>query len=217
MTTRMMLGGVTAAAIIAGTIGGVAVATPSGAPTPAGSAAQSKSPGSGVEADPNVARAAAVLGVTPDQLMRALPAAKMAAADSGSITGSAAAAALAAALGVTPARAQQALNILIGPDASAGRLKTGTAQPPDSAIIALAAQLHVSTARAREVMDALGAMANPGHGIDPASAAFRALASSLGETPAQLIANLQAWKMGLRSTMPQSPSPSPAEPSPSNS
>ena len=218
MTSRMMLGGVTAAAIIAGTIGGVAVANPSSAPPSTGSATQSKGPGSGVEADPNVARAAAVLGVTPDQLLRALPAAKIAAADSGSITGSAAAAALASALGVTPARAQQALNILIGPDASIDKVKTGQMQqPPESMISALAAQLHVSIARAAAVLDALSRLANPGHGIDPNSQAFAALASSLGETPAQLIANLHAWKQSLRSTMPQSPSPSPVAPSPSSS
>ena len=217
MTSRMMFGGVTAAAIIAGTIGGVAVANPSSAPSPTGLSTHSKDPKSGVEADPNVARAAAVLGVTPDQLLRALPVAKIAAANGGSITGSAAAAALAAALGVTAARAQQALIILLGPDGSSDTVKTGQAQPPESMITELATQLHISVARARQVLDALGRMANPGHGVDPTSPAFTALASSLGETPAQLIANLQAWKMALRSTMPQSPSPTPVAPSPSTS
>jgi hypothetical protein len=56
-------------------------------------------------------------------------------------------------------------------------------------------------------------MANPGHGVDPASPAFAALARSLGKTPAQLNQILREWKMALRSTLPQSPSAQPATPS----
>jgi hypothetical protein len=89
--------------------------------------------------------------------------------------------------------------------------------PPDAALPSLATRLHVSTARAAEVLDALDRMANPGHGVDPASPEFAALAHSLGKTPAQLAQVLREWKEALRSTLPQSPSPQPPTPSPSAS
>ena len=216
MTSRVMIGAV-AAAVIAGTIGGVAVALPSTPPrAPTGGAAVKSSASPGIEADPNLARAAAQLGVSPDRLLRALPRAKLATTAGGSLSGDAAAAAVAAALGVSPARAQQALHTLFGGAAVSG-VKSGAPQPPDQAITALAAALHVSTARAVDVFDALDRMSNPGHGVDPASPAFAALANSLGKTPAQLVQILDGWKNALRSAMPKSPSPSPATPSPSQS
>jgi hypothetical protein len=63
------------------------------------------------------------------------------------------------------------------------------------------------------VLDALNRMANPGHGVDPTSAAFAALALSLGKMPAQLVHILDAWKQALRSTLLQSSSQRPATPS----
>ena len=217
MTSRAVLGGVAAAAVIAATIGGVAVANPSSAPPSTGATTPGSSKGPGVEALPNLAHAAAELGVSPDRLLHALPAAKLATREGGSISGAAAAAALAAALGVSPARAQRALLTLFGAEVPGTGIKTGTAQPPDSVIASLASQLHVSAARAGDVFDALSRMSNPGHGVDPTSPAFTALANSLGMSPAQLAQNLEAWKMSLRSTMPRSPSPSPQVPRPSAS
>jgi hypothetical protein len=208
MTRRVMIGGIAAAAVIAGTTGGVALAGPSSAPTPKTTA---------IAADPTVARVAAQLGVSANRLMQALPKAKVAAAADGSLTGDAAARAVAADLGVSPAQAQRALRDLVGAAAPRSGAKSATPMPPDQALPALAARLHVSTARAAEVLDALDRMANPGHGVDPASPAFAALAHSLGKTPAQLVQILQGWKMALRSTMPQSPSPQPATPSPAAS
>jgi hypothetical protein len=217
MASRVVIGGIVAAAVIAGTTGAVAVAGPSNAPTPSSAATAKTTAGPGIAADPNVARVAAQLGVSADRLLQALPKAKMASAADGSLTGDAAARALAADLGVSPAQAQRALRELVGTAAPRSSGKSGTPMPPDQASAALAARLHVSTARAAEVLDALNRMADPGHGVDPASPAFAALAHSLGKTPAQLSQILVGWKQALRSTMPQSPSPPPATPSPAAS
>jgi hypothetical protein len=218
MPSRVVIGGVAAAAVIAGTIGGVAVAHPSTAPAAAPAASTPKSSASpGIEADPNVVRVAAQLGVTADRLLQALPKAKLASMAGGSMSSDAAAAAIAAELGVSPARAQHGLRELFGAAAPVTGAKSGTPRPPDPAITALAARLHVSTTRAIDVFNALDRMSNPGHGVDPASPAFAALANSLGKTPAQLVQILDGWKTALRSTMPKSPSPSPDTPTPAHS
>jgi hypothetical protein len=115
------------------------------------------------------------------------------------------------------ARAQRALQEFAGAGSPGSGAKSATALPPDPGLDALAAALHVSTARAAEVLDSLNRMANPGHGIDPASRAFAALAHSLGKTPAQLVQILDGWKRSLRATLPQSPSAQPATPSPAAS
>ena len=211
MTSRVVIGGVAAAAVIAGTTGAVALASPSSAPTPKPTAS------SAIAVDPTLARVAAELGVSTDRWLQALPKAKMAAAADGSLTGDAAARALAADLGVSVARAQRALQDFAGAGSPGFGAKSATALPPDAGLDALAAALHVSTARAAEVLDSLNRMANPGHGIDPASPAFAALAHSLGKTPAQLVQILDGCKRSLRSTLPQSPSAQPATPSPAAS
>jgi hypothetical protein len=211
MTSRVVLGGIAAAAVIAGTTGAVALAGPSSAPTPKTTAS------SGIAADPNVARVAAQLGVSANRLLQALPKAKLAAAADGSPTGDAAARAVAADLGVSPAQAQRALRELLGAATPGSGAKSATRLPPDAALPALAVRLHVSTARAAEVLDALNRMANPGHGVDPASPAFAALARSLGTAPGQLAQILDGWKRALGSTLSQSPSPRQATPSPAAS
>ncbi len=211
MTSRLVIGGIAAAAVIAGTASAVASAGPSSAPTPKTTASP------GIAADPNVARVAAQLGVSADRLLQALPKAKSATMTSGSLTGDAAARALATDLGVSPAGAQRALRELFGAAARGAGAKSATDVPPDAALTALAARLRVSRARAVQVLDALNRMADPGHGIDPASPAFAALAHSLGKTPAQLAHILDGWKRSLGSTMPQSPSPRPATPAPATS
>ncbi len=208
MTSRVVIGGVAAAAVIAGTTGAVALASPSSPPTPKPTAS------SATAVDPNLARIAAQLGVSTDRLLQALPKVKVAAAADGSLTGNAAARALAADLGVSVAQAQRALQEFAATGSPGSGAKSATRQPPDAGLNALAARLHVSTARAAAVLSALDRMANPGHGIDPASPAFAALAHSLGKTPAQLVQILDGWKQSLRSTLPQSPSAEPATPSP---
>jgi len=217
MASRVVIGGIVAAAVIAGTTGAVAVVGPSNLPTPSSVATAKTTASPGIATDPNVARVAAQLGVSADRLLQALPKAKMAAAADGSLTGDAAARALAADLGVSLAQAQGALRELVGTAAPRSSGKSDTPMPADQALPALAARLHVSTARAAEVLDALNRMANPGHGVDQASPAFAALAHSLGKTPTQLTQILVGWKQALRPTMPQSPSPLPATPSPAGS
>ena len=211
MTSRVVIGGVAAAAVIAGTTGAVALASPSSAPTPKPTAS------SATAVDPNLARIAAQLGVTSDRLLQALPKVKVAAAADGSLTGNAAARALAADLGVSVAQAQRALQEFAGTGSPHSGGKSAAPMPPDAGLNALAARLHVSAARAAEVLNALGRMANPGHGVDPASPEFAALARSLGKTPDQLAQILRDWKESLRSTMPQSPSAQPPTPSASAS
>lgn len=210
MSSRLMIGGIAAAAVIAGTTSAVALAGPSSTPSPKPLA----TPRSGV--DPNLTRVAAQLGVSVNRLLQALPKAKMAAASGGSPSDDAAARAMAEDLGVTAAQARRALQELSGAAAAPG---AKPAAPPsrDEALSALAARLNVSTARAGQVLDALDRMGSPGHGVDPASPAFAALARSLGKTPAQLSQILTAWKQGLRSTLGQSPAPRPGVPSPTKS
>ena len=211
MTSRVVIGGIAAAAVIAGTTGAVALASPSNPPTPKSTASSSTA------VDPNVDRVAAQLGVSVDRLLRALPKAKVAAAAGGSMTDDAAARALATDLGVSLAQAQRALRDLVGAPGPGSGAKSAAPLPPDAGLSALAARLHVSTARAAQVFDALDRMDNPGHGVDPASPEFAALAHSLGKTPAQFALILREWKESLRATMPQSRSPQPATPSPSAS
>lgn len=211
MSSRLMIGGIAAAAVIAGTTSAVALAGPSSTPSPKPLA----TPRSDV--DPNLSRVAAQLGVSVNRLLQALPKAKMAAASGGSLSDDAAARAMAEDLGVTAAQARRALQELSGAAAAPG---TKPAAPPSrgEALSALAARLNVSTARAGQVLDALDRMGSPGHGgVDPASPAFAALARSLGKTPAQLTQILGAWKQGLRSTLGQSPAPRPGVPSPTKS
>jgi hypothetical protein len=217
MASRVVIGGIVAAAVIAGTTGAVAVAGPSNVLTPSSAPTPKTTASPGIAVDPSVARIAAQLGVSADRFLQALPKAKMASAADGSLTGDAAARALAADLGVSLAQAQRALQELVGAAAPRTGGKSDTPMPPDQALPALAARLHVSTARAAEVLDALDRMANPGHGVDPTSPAFAALAHSLGKTPAQLTQILVGWKQALRATMPQSPSPPRATPSPAAS
>jgi hypothetical protein len=217
MTSRVVIGGIVAAAVIAGTTGAVALAGPSNGPTPSSAPTPKTIASPGIAVDPSVARVAAQLGVSADRLLQALPKAKMAAAADGSLTGDPAARALAADLGVSPAQAQRALRELVGTAAPRSSGKSDTPMPPDQALPALAARLHVSTAQAAEVLDDLNRMANRGHGVDPSSPAFAALAHSLGKTPAQLTQILVGWKQALRPTMPQSPSPPQATPSPAGS
>jgi hypothetical protein len=208
MTSRAVIGGIAAAAVIAGTTGAGALASPSSPPTPK----TTVSPG--IEADPNVARVAAQLGVSANRLLQALSKAKLAAATAGSLTGEEAAHSLAVELGVSPAQAQRALRELVGAAASRSGSKSATPVPPEQALPGLAARLHISTARATQVLDALNRMASSGHGIDPDSPAFAALAHNLGKTPAQLAQILIGWKQALRSTLPRSPSPQPPTPAP---
>lgn len=70
---------------------------------------------------------------------------------------------------------------LFGETAPGSGAKSAIPLPPDAALTALTARLHVSTTRAGQVLDALNRMANPGRG-STRPAAFAALGHSLGKT-----------------------------------
>jgi uncharacterized protein YjiS (DUF1127 family) len=112
-------------------------------------------------------------------------------------------------LHVSPARAERALNDLFGAaESTAGHSPAAT--PPDSAINALAAQLHVTRQRARWVLAELDRMAGRDGGIDPGSPAFARLSRALDMTPANLAQALARWKQSLAASAP-STSPSPPQ------
>jgi hypothetical protein len=89
--------------------------------------------------------------------------------------------------------------------------KTPEPQPPDQGVVSLARILHVSQARAGQVLDALDGLGAAGNGVDARSPGFARLAASLGRTPAQLAGALAAWKLSLAH---RPPSPPPAQPTP---
>jgi len=204
---RVVASGTAVAAVAAGIVAGVALASPTAGstatngpsrPTPAASSSIALTP-----TDPGIVAAAAQLGVSPQRLLDALPAVKQASA--GALSDDAGSAALATQLGVSRSAAQRALTVMFG---SASHLdKSGRQLPPDAVITSLAHALGVSTEQAQQVWDELNRLSRPGHGVDPTSTEFGALASSLGKTPQQLAHALDAWKRGLAATMP-TPSPS---------
>jgi hypothetical protein len=213
MDIRLVLTGTAVAAAIAGTVVGVAVASPGNSSAgsfatssdgPAKASASASTPVVPATSDPQIVAAAHELGVTPQALLDALPAAKQAAGNS--MSDEAAAAAVAARLGVSTSAAQAALSHLFGSDP--GPTKTGAAIGPDTNVIShLASSLGVSEAKARQVWDQLNALSDPGHGIDPTSSGYRQLAASLGKTPDQLSALLRQFKESFR---PSGPSAAPS-------
>ncbi len=68
-----------------------------------------------------------------------------------------------------------------------------------SAVAALAAQLGVSTAAAHSALEQLGTLSRT-QGVDPASAAFAAIAHRLGVSPTGLTAALPLVKQAERAT-----------------
>src|SRR5262249_19738650 len=153
--------------------------------------------------DPAIAHAAALLDVSPSQLLQALPVVKRA-ATARPLPAAAAVTALADRLHVSRPRAEQALTYLFGATGLSG--KTRSVAPPEPATSALAARLGMTRQRAVWVFDQLNRLARPGQGVDPHSTAFAQLAAALGRTPTQLTQALDEWKQGMRAA---SPSPSP--------
>ncbi len=124
-------------------------------------------------------------GLTESQLQAGLIAAKQAGGNSTS-----AVAGFARATGVSPATAQRIISSVFGP-----HVDRSLAAP--SAAAALATALGVSTAAAQSALQQISAL-DDGHGVDPASAAFAAIAHHLGVSPTRLAAALPLVKQAER-------------------
>jgi hypothetical protein len=197
MNYRLAAAGSIAACVILGTAGGVA-AFAGGTPDPTSSTTGTKKPPPGVEASSDLTDVAHDLGVTEQQLLDALPAAKQASVVRGGPSSpdrvapdvDAAAASLASSLHVAQDAARQAFTKLIS---NRPKVEQGPpAEAPDARTISsLASYLHTSTAQARHVWDVVSASDN---GADPTSPKFAALADSVGLRAAQLHERLRDFK-----------------------
>lgn len=196
MNHRLLISTV-AAAVLAGTVGGLAAsgATASPSPSATGVPGAPGKTGAAVPTPPptvssRLSAVAARLHVTPDALLHALAAAKLA----GGPVSDSGVAAFAARLHLSVEQARKALTELFG----------STLTPPP--VAALARLLQVTPARAADALAQLDRIAQPGKGVDPNSTPFARVAARLGISPQALAQALDHWKQGLRAGRP-SPSP----------
>ena len=82
-----------------------------------------------------------------------------------------------------------------------------TSAPDPHAVHVLAGILHVSDARAAQVLETLDRIEHSSSNRDPVNPQFVALAASLHLTVQQLVADLQQFKQQLAAAAPQSPPP----------
>jgi hypothetical protein len=143
---------------------------------PAATAPASKAPGWS-----DLSALASSAGLTEGQFEAGLIAVKQSGGNSAS-----AVAAFARATGVSPATAQRIIHSILGPHID--HSLTGPA-----AIADLATALGVSTAAAHSALEQIGALSGT-QGVDPASAAFAAIAHHLGVSPTRLAAALPLIK-----------------------
>jgi hypothetical protein len=147
---------------------------------PAAASPASKAPGSF-----DLSALASSAGITESQLAAGLGVAKQAGGnDPSAIAG------FARATGVPPATAQRIVSSVFG--AHIDRNLTGP-----SAVAALATQLGVSTSAANSALVQIGALSRT-QGVDPASAAFAAIAHHLGVSPTRLATALPLVKQAER-------------------
>jgi hypothetical protein len=124
-------------------------------------------------------------GITVTRLDAGLVAAKQAGGNTPSGV-----AAFARSTGVSAATAERVVDYVFGP-----RVDRSLAGP--SAAAALATQLRISPAAAHTALEQLGALSRT-QGVDPASAAFAAIAHNVGVSPSQLAAALPLLKQAQR-------------------
>ena len=187
MNHRLLISTV-AAAVLAGTVGGLAAsgATASPSPSSTGAPGAPAKTGAVVPTPPptvssHLAEVAARLHVRPDALLQALAAAKLA----GGPVSDPGVAAFAARLHVSVEQARKALTALFG----------STLTPPP--VAALATLLHVTPARAADALVQLDRISQPGKGVDPNSTQFARVAAGLGISPQALAHALDHWKQGI--------------------
>jgi hypothetical protein len=173
----IIIGAITAGAIA---VPATAIAYNSGQATPD----PSPSKASISQSSDEFASLAASAGISETRLQQGLVAAKQAGGND-----PAGVAAFAAAAGVSADTAQRVVTTVFG--AHVDRSITGP-----SAAAALAARLGVDTARAQSALQKIAALSGK-TGVDPASAAFAAIAHDLGVTPARLASALDDVKRAV--------------------
>ena len=142
-------------------------------------------PASKAQRSPYLSALASSAGITASQLEAGLAAAKQAGGNTTSGV-----VAFATATGVSHATAQRIVNSIFGADVD--HSLTGP-----SVVAALATQLGVSSATAQSALEQIGALSRV-DGVDPASAAFAAIAHRLGVSPTRLAAALPLVKQAER-------------------
>lgn len=108
-------------------------------------------------------------------------------------------------LGVSTAQATTVIKDVFG-NGTPGKKGPAPGTPDPLLSSTLAGILHVSQARAAQVLEQLGRIQDDqrGQGIDPNDPQYRAIAASLHITPQQLSQDLRTLKQDIRSTMPKS-------------
>lgn len=200
-----------AIALLTGTAGAAAAATPS----PSASTSSQAKPGKPGNQQAWLAKLAASLHVSVQKLQSALIDAKMTIGRLGvAPTDPAVVAVVSHDLGISADKATALLKEVFGNGPVPGKGKPG--QPgkpgvPDAvAIHTLAGILHISDARAAQVLDRLERIAGSGHGISTDDPQFRAIAASLHITPQKLADAIRQMKQdiaGSMSKVPASPVP----------
>ncbi|MGH6656873.1 MAG: hypothetical protein ACRDVE_16905 [Actinocrinis sp.] len=204
--TRMIAAG-TAVVLLTGTAGAAAAAAGGAkSPSPQSSAGQSAGakptpPGKSGSEQQWLDQLAASLHVSVTKLQNALIDAKTTMGRLGvGPTDAAVVDAVAHDLGVSTGRARAVINQVFTDGAPTGKGK-GSPAPGvsgEQAARVLAAILHVSDARAMQVLNQLDQIDRTTRdGINPSNAQFRALAASLHLTPQGLISALTQWKETL--------------------
>ena len=214
MRPRMrMIAASTAVALITGAASAAAAtsgSTPSPSASSSGAAAKPSPTGTGAPGKPAdwLDQLAASLHVDPQGLIAALTDAKQTMARLGvGPTDARVVAVVAHDLGVSVHKAATLLTDVFGDNGpgNPGKKQREPGPSDQQVISTLAGILHVSKARAAQVLDQLRNIPDErGRGIDQNDPRFRAIAASLHITTQQLSQDLMTLKQDLRATMPTS-------------
>lgn len=208
---RMIAAGAAVALITGAASAAAASAGSSSSPSPASGAADVKpSPTAtgGKTADPQywIDQLAASLHIDPMRLNAALVDAKQTIGRLGvSPTDPRVVAVVVHDLGISTQQATTVIKAVFG-NSGPGKPGPAPGTPDPRLSTTLAGILHVSQARAAQVLEQLGRIQDDhrGQGIDPNDPQYRAIAASLHITPEQLSQDLMTLKQDIRSTIPTS-------------